>query len=229
MKRETALKILDQMKENYNLVAGEFSSTRRSSWEEIKPLADYVHPGGRILDLGCGNGRLVESFKGKKIDYLGIDNSEMLIEEARKKYPENKFIAFDGLKIPFEDYCFDTIFCIAVLHHIPSRQMRIEFLKEANRVLKPGGRLILTVWYFWTKRTYWRLFSKFTLKKIFGKSELDFFDIKQPWFKTAERYLHFFRKGELKNLIEETGFVVEKINIFRKGPENKNFLVIAKK
>lgn len=229
MDREVALKILDGMKQNYNLIAADFSNTRRSSWEEIKPLVNYVRSGDKILDLGCGNGRLVDLFEGQTADYIGIDNSENLIKAAREKYPGKNFIVYNGLNIPFNDGYFDIIFCIAVLHHIPSKQMRIGFLKEANRVLKPGGRLILTVWYFWTKKSYWQLFFKFTLKKILGKSPLDFFDVKQPWFKTAERYFHLFRKSELEGLIKRAGFTDEEISIFKRGLENKNFLVIAKK
>ena len=229
MKREMALKILEQMRQNYDLIAEEFSGTRRSSWEEIRPLADNANSGDKILDLGCGNGRLLESFRGNAVEYVGIDNSSRLIDEARKKYPGNEFLAFDGFKIPFEDNHFDLIFCIAVLHHIPGRQMRNDFLQEALRVLKPGGKIILTAWYFWAKKAYWRLFYKFTLKKLIGKSDLDFFDIKQPWFKKAERYFHLFRSNELRILFETAGFGVEKIDTFNRGPENKNFLVIAKK
>lgn len=229
MKRETALKILEEMRQNYNLIAEEFSQTRRSSWDEIKPLANYAHTGDKILDLGCGNGRLIEIFKGKAIEYVGLDNSERLIMAAKEKYPIQDFQVFDGFNIPFADNYFDIIYCIAVLHHIPSKHLRGEFIKEAARVLKPGGKLILTVWYFWQKKSYWRLFFKFTLKKLIGKSEMDFFDIKQPWFKKAERYFHLFRKNELRNLFEETGFKIEQLNIFSRGSENKNFLVIVKK
>ncbi len=229
MKREIALKILNDIRESYNKIADDFSRSRKSVWEEFKPLADYARSGDKILDLGCGNGRLAELFHGKPIEYFGLDNSQKLIEIARKKYPHQEFKLFDGLKIPFEDNYFDKIYCIAVLHHIPGRQLRQEFLEEAKRVLKPDGKLILTVFYLWQKQTYWLLLIKNTLKKIIGKSELDFFDVMEPWFKVSTRYFHVFRKGELKRAVKRCGFIIDDLSILIRGKKNKNLLVIAKK
>ena len=229
MDREVALKILDDVRQSYDKIAEDFSRTRKSVWEEFKFLADYAEAGDKILDLGCGNGRLVEIFGSKPIEYTGIDNSEKLIEIARQKYPGHDFRIFDGLKIPFPDNYFDAIFCIAVLHHIPDDQLRQEFLKEVKRVLKPSGKMILSVWYLWQKYIFWSLLFKFTLKKIIGKLPLDFFDIMEPWGKISERYFHNFRKGELKRLIKKVGFETERFFVLRRGPKNKNLLIVAKK
>jgi ubiquinone/menaquinone biosynthesis C-methylase UbiE len=229
VKKEAALKIFNEVRENYDKIAEEFSFTREFSWEEVKSLAECVHIGDKVLDLGCGNGRLVDAFRGKVIEYAGIDNSEKLVEIAKKKHPAQDFHFFDGLRIPFEDNKFDAVFCIAVLHHVPGSQLRGEFLSEIRRVLKPGGKLILTVWYLWEKGRYWSLFFKFTLKKLFGKSGLDFFDIIEPWFKVAKRYLHLFGKGELKRLIKHRGFKINNFGILKNGPKNKNLLIVAVK
>ncbi len=229
MNRETALKILNDVRESYNKIAEDFSRTRKSAWEEFRPLVEYAKSGDKILDLGCGNGRLVELFKGKPIEYFGIDNSEKLIEIARQKFPGQEFEIFDGLKVPFEDNFFDKIYCIAVFHHIPGKAVRREFLNETKRALKTGGKLILSVWYLWQKDTFWRLLFKFTLKKLVGKSELDFFDIMEPWGKISERYFHNFRKRELKRLVEKCGFETENFFVLKRGPNNKNLVVIARK
>ena len=229
MRREIALKILEQVRQNYDKIAEDFSRTRKSVWEEFKPLADYVKEGDRVLDLGCGNGRLIELFNDKKIEYMGIDVSEKLIDIAKRKYSQNNFQIFDGLKITFADNSFNVVFCIAVLHHIPSAKLREEFLKEAYRVLKPNSYLILSVWYLWQKDTYWWLFIKETVKKVLGQSEIDWFDIMVPWGKLSTRYFHNFRRRELKRLAEDAGFKIEKIGILQRGPKNKNILVIAVK
>jgi len=229
VKKETALKILNDVRESYDKIAEDFSRTRKNVWEEFKPLANYVSMGDKVLDLGCGNGRLVELFFGKPIEYFGIDNSQKLIEIAKSKYPQQEFLVFDGLKIPFEDNFFDKIFCVAVLHHIPGKQLRQEFLNEARRVLKPGGKLVLTTWYLWQKVTGWCLFFKYTLKKLFGKSELDFFDIMEPWGKISERYFRNFRKGELKRLVKKCRFKIEDFFVLKRGEKNKNLAVIARK
>lgn len=229
MKRKVALKILEDIKQSYNDIALDFSRTRKNVWEEFKLLADYAKDGDKVLDLGCGNGRMLELFINKKIDYYGLDVSEKLIAIAKQKYPDKNFQVFDGLKIPFADNYFDKIYCVAVLHHIPSVELREEFLKEARRVLKPGGKLILTVWYLWQKDTYWRLLLRFSLQKLLGQSELDWLDIMEPWGKISERYFHNFRKSELAVLVKGAGFKIEKLNILVRGLKNNNLLVVAKK
>src|SRR4030042_4751206 len=217
MDREFALKILEDIRQSYDKIAEDFSRTRKSVWEEFKPLNQYAKDGDKILDLGCGNGRFVELFQGKKVEYVGIDASEKLIEIARGKYPNINFRAFDGLKIPFSDNYFDAIYCVAVLHHIPGNELRQEFLKEVCRVLKPSCRLVLSTWYLWQQNTFWGLVFKFTLKKLVGKSRLDFFDVMEPWGKISERYVHNFRKKELKNLIRKCGFEIEDFFVLRRG------------
>jgi ubiquinone/menaquinone biosynthesis C-methylase UbiE len=229
MRREVALIILEDVRQSYDKIAEDFSHSRKSVWEEFKPLAEYVKDGDKVLDLGCGNGRMIELFQGKNIEYIGIDNSQKLIEIARQKYPNGNFQTFNGLKIPYPDNYFNAIFCIAVLHHIPGSELRQEFLKEAKRVLKPGGRLILGTWYLWQKDTFWAMLIKSTLKKLVGKSPLDLFDIMEPWGKISERYFHNFRKGELKRLIKKAGFEIERFFVLERGPKNKNLLIVAKK
>lgn len=231
MKRDTALKILNEVRESYDQIAGDFSRTRKNVWEEFKPLAGYVHVGDRVLDLGCGNGRLVELFHGKPIEYFGIDHSAKLIEIAKNKYPQQEFLFFDGLKIPFEDNFFDKIYCVAVLHHIPGRELRQEFLNEARRVLKPGGRLILSVWNLLDCAEYLKLILSFTFKKLTGRSKLDFFDVVEPYFgkEKAQRYIHLFRKRELKREISKAQFMIERVENLPHGKKFKNLLVIARK
>eukprot|EP00201_Polytomella_parva_P014001 CAMPEP_0175054522 /NCGR_PEP_ID=MMETSP0052_2-20121109/9552_1 /TAXON_ID=51329 ORGANISM="Polytomella parva, Strain SAG 63-3" /NCGR_SAMPLE_ID=MMETSP0052_2 /ASSEMBLY_ACC=CAM_ASM_000194 /LENGTH=460 /DNA_ID=CAMNT_0016319227 /DNA_START=358 /DNA_END=1740 /DNA_ORIENTATION=+ len=52
----------------------------------------------------------------------------------------------DGLALPFRDESLDAALSIAVLHHLSTRQRRIDFLKEMARVLRPKGRAVVTVW-----------------------------------------------------------------------------------
>jgi ubiquinone/menaquinone biosynthesis C-methylase UbiE len=110
-------------------------------------LIDFVDSGDKILDLGCGNGRLFDVLKDKDVEYIGIDNSPKLLAEARELHAEDqyRFIEADALNLPFKDNEFDKIISIAVLQHIPSYNYRVLFLKECLRTLKKGGKLILTV------------------------------------------------------------------------------------
>lgn len=190
---------------------------------------DYLAKGDRVLDLGCGNGRYYELFKNKEIDYIGIDNSERLISIAQRKYPMISFQVADALKLPFPDNCFDKICSMAVLHHIPSKEFRSEFLKEAKRVLKKDGILIFTVWKFHQLKEIYSLI-KYSILKLIGKSKLDFKDIMKHWGKETDRYYHWFSKKELVALVKKAGFKVKKIGVIKNKRRNRqNIYLITEK
>lgn len=230
MKKDYAEYLLNKTKEDYTLIADDFSRTRQRIWDEIRFLFDnYLIEGDRILDLGCGNGRYYETVKGKGVDYVGVDNSERLIKLAQKKHPGVKFQTADALNLPFPDNHFDKVYSIAVLHHMPSREFRSQFLKEAKRVLKQEGLLILTVWKFYGKKEI-SLFFKYTILKLIGKSKLDFKDIFEPWGKKTERYYHWFSKRELANLVKKEGFKIKGVDIIKKETgKRRNICLIAEK
>ena len=229
MEKEYAKYLLKKTKDNYNLIADDFSRTRSFLWPELNSLKDYLIDGEKILDLGCGNGRLYELFKNRNIDYYGVDISEKLIEIAKTRYPKAKFQVTDPLNLPFPGNFFDKIFSIAVLHHIPSIEFRLQFLKEARRILKPEGTLILLAWNLRQWKN-WKLLLKFTFLKILGKSKLDFNDVFIPWRKTIKRYIHCFTLGELKNLTKKAGFKIEEAGFASRGnTKNANIYLIAEK
>lgn len=190
---------------------------------------DYLIPGEKVLDLGCGNGRFYELFKEKSIDYTGVDNSEKLIEIAKRRYPETKFLIADALNLSFPDNYFDKVYSFAFLHHIPSQEFRLKVLQEIRRVLKKEGVFILTVWKFHAKKEIFLLF-KYTILKIIGKSRLDFKDIFKPWGKKIKRYYHWFSKKELENLARKASFQIRKMSVVKNKRGNRqNIYLIAKR
>ena len=238
MDKNYAEKILEQTKHDYNLIAGRFSSTRTTRnfiWKDLEPLVDYTNSGDKVLDAGCGNGRLYPALKERNIEYFGIDNSDQLIKIAKEKFPEANFQIADILKIPFPDNYFDKIYCIAVLHHIPSDELRLQAMKELKRALKPKGLLILTVWNLWQRKNIWNQVFMNMLRKIIGKSQLDARDILNPWKDQtgkvlAQRYIHAFTKVELKKIAEKAGFKVKEVGItFRPELKNNNIYLVAEK
>ena len=224
--------LLEKTHQDYDTIAEHFSKTRSFVWEELKSLSQYSFEAERVLDLGCGNGRLLEIFKDKSIDYIGVDSSEKLIEIAKRKYPKAKFQKGDALNLPFPANYFDKIYSIAVLHHIPSVKFRLRFLREAKRVLKPEGLLILTVWNLWQQK-FLKYHLKFFFLKLIKKSKLDFKDIFYPWKNQAgevvvQRYVHVFSKRELKKLVKKSGFKTKDIWLWGKA-QRSNILLIAEK
>ncbi len=212
MEKEYAEYLLDKTKRDYSLIAEEYARTRNFTWD-IENLEQYAVSGEKVLDLGCGNGRLLEILKGKDINYFGLDGSEELIEIAKYNYPQAKFFAGNALNLPFPKDFFDKVFSVRVLHHIPSKEFQARFLGEVGRVLKSQGLLILTVWYLCglSNKRNLLLTMRNVFLKIIGKSRLDFGDALIPWGKKVIRYYHYFTKKRLKKLAEESGFKVKKI------------------
>lgn len=211
------------------MIADDFSRTRWNVWAEFSIFVDYMENGDKVLDAGCGNGRLLWLFKDKAINYIGVDISENLVDLAKKKHPRNNFIVADNLNLPFSDNNFDKVFSVAVLHTIPSREMREKAILELKRVLKPKGLLILTVWDVWRKDTL-PLLIKFSLLKLIGKSKLDFGDAFIPWGNKIQRYYHFFRKRELYSLVEENGFrIIQKGVAKNENGKRSNIYLVAEK
>lgn len=100
---------------------------------------------GKVLDGGCGPGRLALQIAGKGLEVIGVDASREMLnyadKEAEKKGLGNvKFENADIQYLPFADSSFDSVVSVHVLFHLP--QWR-EILGEFVRVVKPGGRLIV--------------------------------------------------------------------------------------
>lgn len=215
MKKEKAQKLLELVRNNYQDIAADFDATRKKEiWPEIRTFADKVKNGDRVLDLGCGNGRLLEALKDKEIDYLGVDNSSALIFLAKNNYPAQKFIigdilALDGLKETPDNY-YDFIFCLAALQHIPSRELRITALKNMAAKLKVGGEIIISNWNLWAHKKYRSRLIKNYFLKIIGRNELEPNDLVFPWKNSrgeekTDRYYHAFTGRELKELARAAG------------------------
>ncbi len=229
-----AKKIMDLNKRFYDLLADDFSATRVNVWEEFKSLSEYWQDGDSVLDLGCGNGRFYDLVcqPGKQIKYFGVDNSSRLIELARQKYPQGQFVLNDGLELPFGENFFNKILCIAVLRHLPGYDLRREFLRQAYRVLKPGGLLILTTAFAsWGSRR-WVPLLKYSWLKIIGKSKVDWGDFYEPWGSGSNkglRYYHNFSAKEIRSLLEDVGFAVESLAFLTRKSGERNIIVVARK
>lgn len=238
MEKKYADFLLKKTKEDYDDIAKSFSLTREYIWEELSIFGDYIKDGDSVLDLGCGNGRLLDLFRGKIVNYIGVDNSERLIEIAINKFSNSnfqfsvkpKFIVADVFRLPFKDGSFNKVFSIAVLHHIPSKEYRTLFLSEIKRVLKPEGILILTTWNLWSVPGKIKTILKYSLLKFLGKSKLDFNDVFIPWQNRILRYVHCFTKKELNGLINNAGFKIIKSGILkRKKSKWSNIFFISQK
>jgi len=218
--------LIKKTKDYFDRNVESFSGSRSRIWPELNKLKKYTKDGEKILDLGCGNGRLFELFQDKNVKYAGVDASAEFIKKAKERYGDY-FIVADAFDMLFPDGSFDSIWAIAFFHHIPSKQLRLKVLEEIKRVLKKNGKVVVTCWNLYQFH-YLRILLKFTLRKLFGLSKLDFKDVLlSPKKIKVQRYYHAFTKKELKKLFQQAGFRVEELKYLKRNKKKTNILIIA--
>ena len=199
----------------------------------LKEAADSVGlpAGSRVLDAGCGTGNLTLPLGERGYDVLALDSSPHMLRRARQKHPHLRFQSGDlGGELPFESASFDAITCSNVLYTLPDPAGA---LREFRRVLKPGGRLVVTNpvpgcraeeilnqdWRGATFATRLRLLAAFPgilMLLLFNRFLL-----------TPERRERLYCPGsnELAGLLEGCGFVPEEI---RRIYADQSWLVVAR-
>ena len=243
MDQETARKILKETEAGYDAMSVKFSQTRKYFWRGLEFIADYAKDGNKVLDFGCGNGRLLELFADKNIDYFGTDVSAKLIDLAQQKYASAHFAKTNTSQtsLAFTNEFFNTVYSIAVFHHFPSQKYREEVAKELYRVTKKDGHIIITVWNLWQKRYIKNIVNNWLEKLYFifagatrvGKNinsgKLDWNDCYISFTdnqgKKFQRFHHAFTKRELKKLFSSAGFKIEKCETIN----GRNIVLIGKK
>ncbi len=107
---------------------------------DIDLFLKYVSKDSKILDVGCGYGRILNELAGAGYtDLIGIDSAENMISRGKRENPNLNLIANPNDKIPFGDNCFDAIILFGVLTCVPENKSQRELLNDIERVLKPGG------------------------------------------------------------------------------------------
>ncbi|CAK9831750.1 Probable tRNA methyltransferase 9B [Anthophora retusa] len=111
-------------------------------WPRIYQFLEELEPGALVCDIGCGNGKYLSV--NHSIFKVGVDRCKRFTDIAREK--ENEVLICDNLALPFRDESFDAVLSIAVVHHFATTERRVHALKELARVLRIGGRLVISVW-----------------------------------------------------------------------------------
>ncbi|MEE2672785.1 MAG: class I SAM-dependent methyltransferase [Myxococcota bacterium] len=156
MDEATRKRLLAINRDFYTQQAASFSATRNHAWPGWARVVDGLAPDPlAVLDAGCGNGRLAR-FLGERreqaLDYLGIDSSAALIDDARKAIPTPgiHFAVLDLVESPeaIPAGPFDLVAVFGLLHHLPGFETRVNLVRQLASRLARGGRIAVTCWRF---------------------------------------------------------------------------------
>lgn len=141
----------------YESIAPHFSATRYKPWPVIADFLTSLVPGSVGFDVGCGNGKYLGVNPG--VHMLGSDRSASLVRFARDQggVERSQDVAVaDGLALPFPEGRADFAICVAVIHHMSTRERRREAVRALLDCVRrssasggngdDGGRILVYVW-----------------------------------------------------------------------------------
>ena len=178
----------------YNEIATRFDQTRGYGWPWIKEFMSSVPKNSVVYDIGCGSGR---NMCYPNINFIGLDNCDNLLEICRNK--GLNVLKGDMCCMPFAENSADIVMAIASFHHLSTEERRIKTINEFYRVLKPNGKILISVW------------SKEQPKKTRRKFE-NYGDTIVKWDQYGEiyeRYYYIFKIPEIVSLFKKCGFLIE--------------------
>ncbi|KAL8366101.1 hypothetical protein RB595_004734 [Gaeumannomyces hyphopodioides] len=142
----------------YEAIAPHFSATRHRPWPLVSRYLAAQQPGAVGFDVGCGNGKYLSArdldpaatataAASEEVLMLGCDRSAALVGLARAHAGRTRqVLVADGLSLPFRQGSADFALCIAVVHHLSTRDRRVAAVAELLRCLRRGGTALVFVW-----------------------------------------------------------------------------------
>lgn len=201
----------------YDQFGDSFSATRQRLQPGVKKILETIHADESVLDLGCGNGFFLRELhdRGHRASLLGADFSLPLLREAEST-PGVEFRELDLMQLSrlSEQLSvtggWDVITMFATMHHIPSREVRLDILHTVKKLLKSNGKFILSNWQFLNSEKLKARVQPWGRAGLLD-SDVDEGDYLLDWRSGGEglRYAHQFSAEELFGLAEQAQMKVE--------------------
>lgn len=237
MREATIARLLAINREFYAKFAEHFAASRSVSDPALTSILPYLPSRARVLDVGCGDGRLALLLDQERPQsvYVGVDATPELIEQARAQTDSLGAteiilrvvdVTNPGWSAALPCSPYDCVVMLAVLHHIPDFELRAEVLREAAGVLGPRGQLILSTWRFLAHERLRRKIIEWDLVGI-DESELEPGDYLIDWRRGGRglRYCHLIEEDEVEKLADASGLVVRET--FRAGGRERDLSLFA--
>ena len=185
-----------QVKEVYEKIAQHFDNTRQYKWNWVNVFLNDLRKDARVYDIGCGNGRNMVNNNNNHLNFIGIDNCENFVKICKSK--NLNVLCGNITAIPLDSCSAEAVMCIAVFHHLESKENRVKALLEMKRLLKPNGKILLSVWSInqppKTRRSFNNYGNNIVLWNKFGE--------------IYERFYYIFKLDELKTLFTLCGLQI---------------------
>lgn len=186
---------------------------------DLEFVIRQLQPSSQVVDLGCGTGRAAIALALAGHTVFGVDYSQPMLSEARRKAAAAKvrlLLARGNIvELPFvRDEAFDAAICLfSTLGMISGAAARSAAIAEARRVIRPGGKLILHVHqlgHHWSTRAGRRLVCRDLFRRLAQRADAG--DFPMPAQPTAPAWtMHLFTRGEIVDLLRRCGFVVDEL------------------
>ncbi len=219
MDASTAARLVEINRDFYTRFGDSFSATRRRLQPGVRRVLASLNGDESILDLGCGNGELARELArgGHRGMYLGMDFSLPLLRDAEVQSNDfsarfmqvdlTQLTAFSDQRLAVGDWSLITAF--AVLHHIPSTELRLDLLRVAYDLLRSDGMFVHSNWQFLNSEKLRARIQPWEAAGI-SPSEVDPGDYLLDWRSGGDglRYVHHFDEKELAELAHLSGFQI---------------------
>lgn len=219
MDPSTAARLIEINREFYTQFGDAFSATRQRLQPGVRRVLEMLKGDETILDLGCGNGELARELakRGHRGSYLGVDFSLPLLRDAQVQTEgfSARFMEVDLTRLPVVSEQLSVaghwslITAFAVLHHVPSVALRLETLREVNKLLKGDGSFIHSNWQFLNSDRLRARIQAWEAVNL-SASQVDAGDYLLDWRSGGNglRYVHHFEEKELEELAAASHFEV---------------------
>ena len=233
MQREVVERLLSINHGFYQSFAEPFRATRGRLQPGVVRVLESVRLDANVLDIGCAHGVLAEQLRERGFSgrYVGLDASRPLLESISEplqppryrfgladlsddEWPETARTLLSGSTAPEQGSAgssanFDWAFAFAVLHHLPTAEIRRSIAGAIRALLSAKGRIAVSVWDFLASpRLRDRIVPWETVE--LGQDEVDEGDYLVDWREggSGVRYVHHFTEHELHKLADEAGYRV---------------------
>jgi len=126
-------------KEHYSVYIIDEFRWKRILDSHIKRFEEIIPKGSKVLDAGCGYGRMSEYFD----NYTGVDFSPDFINKAKSKYPDKNFIVGNLKELPFRDKEFDWAFCVSIKAMVENNLGKDEWAKMQKELLRVSKKVLI--------------------------------------------------------------------------------------